>query len=94
MNNLEKFNLKNFENLTKNEAKEYITKYFFPLSNGTHAFFSADTGVYQILDDATIKRTYFKRMDKYLSTYYFEEFKDVRTIVYEINKPALTIFKQ
>ena len=28
-------------------------------------------------------------MDKYLSTFYFEEYKDIRTIVYEINKPIL-----
>ena len=89
MNKSEKFNLKHIENLTKTGAKEYIIKYFIPLTNGSHAFFCADTGIYQIFDEATIKRTYFKRMDKYLSTYYFEEFKDVRTVVYEINKPAL-----
>jgi hypothetical protein len=84
---MDKFNLKHIETLSKTDAKEYIIQYFIPLTNGNHAFLN--NGIYDILDEQTIKRTYFKRMDKYLSTYYFEEFKDLRTIVYEINKPTL-----
>ena len=84
---MSKFSLKHIEGLSKPEAKEYIIKYFYPLTNGMHAYFNGTT--YDILDEQTVKRTYFKRMDKYLSTYYFEEFKDLRTIVYEINKPVL-----
>jgi hypothetical protein len=84
---MNKFNLKHIETLSKSDAKEYITNFFIPLTNGNHAFLN--NGTYEILDELVIKRTYFKRMDKFLSTFYFEEYKDLRTVVYEINKPIL-----
>ena len=85
MNN--KFCLKHIENLSKQDAKDYVIKFFIPLTNGNHAFLN--NGKYEIYNEELIKKTYFKRMDKFLTTFYFEEYKDLRTVVYEINKPIL-----
>ena len=81
---MENFNLSKIKSLSPIDAKEYITKYFVPLSNGNHAMLI--DGVYIIKDDQEIKRSYFNRMQKELCNYYFKEFTEVKTISYEVNK--------
>lgn len=78
------FNLGKIKTLSPLDAKEYITKYFVPLSNGNHAMLI--DGVYVIKDDQEVKRSYFNRMQKELCNYYFKEYTDVKTITYEVNK--------
>ncbi len=86
MSTYENFTLAKIKTLSPIDAKEYITKYFVPLSNGNHAMLI--DGIYQIKDDQEIKRSYFNRMQKELSNYYFKEFTEVKTIAYEVNKPT------
>ena len=79
------FDLNKIKTLSPNDAKTYIDTYFIPLDDGTHAFMK--DGKYIIYDDSVIKKTYFKRMPKELNKYYFEEKTDLKTIIYDINKP-------
>jgi hypothetical protein len=79
------FDLNKFKYLSPVDAKQYITRYFVPLSNGTHAMYI--DGQYVIREDQEIKRTYFNRMSKELSNYYFNEYTDIRTVAYDLNKP-------
>ena len=37
----------------------------------------------------TSKNTYFNRMPKELTTFYFKEYNELRSIVYELNKPLM-----
>ena len=69
------------------KTQTYISKYFIPLSSGMHAFFN--NGKYELIDHNTIKKTYFDRMPKQLSDYYFKQNTDIRTIEYEFGKPTL-----
>jgi hypothetical protein len=75
---MENFNLKFIKTLNYNDAKQYLTKYFIPLNDGTHAFYQ--DGKYQILKLSVIKKVYFNRMSKELNIYYFKEFNDIKTI--------------
>lgn len=82
----ENFALSKIKTLSPVDAKDYITKYFVPLSNGNHAMLI--DGIYHIKDDQEIKRSYFNRMQKELYNFYFKEFTEVKTVAYEINKPT------
>ena len=84
---MENFDLAKIKNLSHNEGKTYIDKYFIPLTNGEHAFLI--NGQYEISDEAIIKKTYFKRMSNDLTKYYFTEKIDLRTITFDVNKPTL-----
>lgn len=81
---VENFALSKIKTLSPIDAKEYITRYFVPLSNGNHAMLV--DGVYVIKDDQEVKRSYFNRMQKELCNYYFKEFTEVKTVTYEVNK--------
>ena len=83
----ENFDLNKIKTLSPIEAKQYVDKYLIPLTDGSHA--ELTDGEYDIKDDAIIKRTYFKRMPNELSVYYFKEKTDLKTIIYDINKPVL-----
>ena len=85
---MENFKLSNLENMSKNQCREYIDKYFIPLDNGTHAMYK--NGAYEIMETQTIKSVYFNRMTKENVNYYFKEKQDIRSIIYDINKPPLT----
>ena len=74
-------------NMTTNQQKEYLCKYFIPLTSGDHAQLNNDN--YKVVDDAVIKKTYFNRMPKCLKDYYFKELTTIRDITYELNKPLL-----
>ena len=81
------FSLKKVQDLPPSKAIAYVCKYFIPLSNGMHAFYN--NGKYELIDYNTVKRTYFDRMPKTLSDYYFKQNIDIRTIEYEFGKPEL-----
>jgi hypothetical protein len=85
----ENFNLNRIKDMSHNDAKTYIDKYFFVLSDGKHAMYNHDTKKYDIFDTTTIKTTYFKRMNSELNSYYFTEKTDLRKITYDINKEEL-----
>jgi hypothetical protein len=72
-------NKKNFE-----DQKKYVTKYFIPLTNGAHCML--EKGKYKQIDDKNVKSVYFRRMDKKLVKYYFEEYTGIKNVVYEIGK--------
>ena len=82
---MENFNLDTVKNLSQVEAKAYVTKFFVPLTDGNHAMLK--DGKYVIKDDTEIKKTYFNRMSKELQKYYFTEFTQIKTVVYELKKP-------
>lgn len=84
----EKFSLDKLDTLSKNEMRNYIDKYFIPLTNGDHAML-IDNNKYAIFDDDIIKKTQFNRMDPKLRDYYFKEKRDLKSLVYELNKPQL-----
>lgn len=89
MERIENFNLNRIKEMSPVDAKAYIDKYFFVLSDGKHAMYNYDTKKYDIFDISTIKSTYFKRMSSELNNYYFTEKTDLRKITYDINKPEL-----
>jgi len=81
------FCLNHIKTLSPVDARKYIDSYFIPLTSGDHAFYI--NGKYDILDDAVVKKTYFKRMSIDIVRYYFEEKTDLKTITYDINQPVL-----
>jgi hypothetical protein len=85
MPSTEVFDLNTLKNLSPNDSKKYITKFFVPLNNGNHAMLV--DGQYIIKDDQEIKRSYFNRMSKELSNYYFKDYCEVKGVVYEFGKP-------
>ena len=84
---MKNFSLKKLQDLPPSKAIAYVCKYFVVLSNGMHAFYN--NGKYELIDYNTVKRTYFDRMPKTLSDYYFKQNIDIRTIEYEFGKPEL-----
>lgn len=81
------FSLSHIKTLSQIDAIKYIDSYFIPLTNGDHAFLH--NGIYEIIDDAVVRKTYFKRMSREINDYYFTKKTDLKTIIYEINKPQL-----
>ena len=79
------FNFTTLKNLNFVQQKEYITKFFIPLSNGSHCMFQ--DGTYELMPDDVVKKVYFNRCDKKLSEFYFKEYTEIKTPVYEIHKP-------
>jgi hypothetical protein len=72
--------------------KDYIIKYFYPLSDGNHLLIEYnDNGdiLHTIKDAKTIKSVYFNRMPKELSNFYFTEYDKIRTLTTQLNKPKL-----
>ena len=82
----ENFDLKKIKNLNYQEQKNYISKYFIPLTNGAHCRLLNDK--YDIIDKTILNDTYFNRCDKKLKNYYHTEIDELRTPVFEINKPV------
>ena len=83
--NMENFNFTTLQNLNFNQQKEYITKYFVPLTNGLHCFYKDNA--YETMSKETLKDVYFNRFDEKLYKYYFKEYSGLKNLVYEINKP-------
>jgi hypothetical protein len=81
---IENFSLDKIKNLSQNEAKSYLIKYFIPLTDGNHAFYH--NGKFEILDTKVVKSTYFNRMSKELNEYYFKLYTSLKTITYQLNE--------
>ena len=86
---------------TPKQRMRYVSRYFVPLVDGTHAVFI--NGKYTIMDQTAITKTYFNRMalDKpedeeedvirfNISKWYFTKYQNLCTIVYELNKAVLS----
>ena len=86
------FSLTYANNLPIDQCKEYITKYFFPLSSSQHVFISYDKdgkSSYEIKEDMAIKKVYFNRLPKDVTDFYFKKYDKIKTLTCELNKPML-----
>ena len=91
---MENFNLSYAKQLSTEsftQCKEYITKYFYPLTTGQHIYveYVNDKPVYNITDPKVIKSVYFNRLSKEINAYYFTEYTGIKQLVCELNKPLL-----
>ena len=68
-------------------CKKYITDHVFPIRGGTFIVFEDGEAVNYDLDK--LKVTYFNKIDKSLSTWFFTKYIEMFTIVCEIGKPVL-----
>ncbi len=85
------FSFEQLDSLNFNDQKNYLTQYFVPLSNGSHCMLK--DGLYEMMTDEVINKVYLKRCGKKLREYYTEEYRVIRTPVYEINKPVFMKIK-
>lgn len=85
----EDFNLEKIKDMSPTDAKAYIDKYFFILSNGKHAFYNFKNKQYEISEQSVIRSLYFNRMSSELDKYYFKEKTNIKQITYDIHKPEL-----
>ena len=87
---MESFNLTYANQLSVSDAKEYVKKYFYPLSSGFHVQIDYDEDgkpVYEIKEDKIIKSVYFNRLAKVIQDFYFKEYDQIKTLTCELNKP-------
>jgi hypothetical protein len=84
---MENFDFNKMKTLNFAQQKEYITKYFIPLTSASHCMLQ--DGKYEILTDEVIKKVYFNRFDKKIRDFYFQEHTDIKVPVYEINQPVM-----
>ena len=84
---MDNFSFSTLKNLSVNDAKEYIVKYFIPLSDGNHAFYN--NGKYEIKSHELIMRVYINKFPKYLKPFYVNEHDKILTPVYKLNKAIL-----
>lgn len=68
-------------------CKKYITDHIFPIRGGSYLVF--EDGVPINYDCDNIKRTYFNKLDKSISKWFFNEYRGLFTVVCEINKPMI-----
>jgi hypothetical protein len=71
---MDKFSFTALQKLNYEEQKKYITKFFVPLTNGSHCFLN--NGTYELVPDEVIKKVYFKRVDDKLQKFYFKEYRN------------------
>ena len=69
------------------QAKEYLCRFFYPLTNNNHAL--SFNGKFEILDNQSIKQTYFARMSPELNKFNFKEYTKLKTVDYQIGKPLI-----
>lgn len=84
---MENFSFKKLKELSLIDSKDYIAKYFVPLSDGNHAFLN--NGKYEITSHDIIMRVYINRFPKHLKPFYVNEHDKILTPVYKLNKPIL-----
>ena len=80
------FDLETIKSLTFPKQKEYLKKFFIPLSDGNHIILG-ENGTYEIIDQSTIKKVYFSRLNAELNKFYFNEYDEISKLVCELNKP-------
>ena len=81
------FNLSSVKDMGTTQAKEYVKQFFIPIDNGNHVFLN--NGIYEIREDMEIKKTYFNRMSKEISNWYFKDYTDIRSVCYSFTKETL-----
>lgn len=79
------FQFEQISNLTESQQKQYITKYFIPLTNGNHLLLK--NGKYEMVSHDIFTRTHLNRLPKAIKDYYTKEFTGIKTPVYQLNKP-------
>ena len=84
---MENFDLEKIQTLSPMEARKYIDQYFYILDDGSLAMIKNNE--FKMYDTKTIKGLYFNRVSKELQDYYFQEKKDIKTLIYDINKPII-----
>ena len=80
------FHFKQLELLNFQEQKQYFIKYFVPLSNGSHCMLRDEQ--YEIITDEVLNKVYLKRCGRKIKEFYTEEFKEIKSPVYNLNKPV------
>lgn len=85
--NTEKFSFETLNGLNYNDQKNYINKFFIPLTNGSHCLL--ENGKYTIVADDVMKKVYLNRLDAKLKNYYTKENTSIKNVVYQLNKPQL-----
>ena len=68
-------------------CKKYITDHIFPIRGGSYLVFEDGQPVNYERED--IKGTYFNKLNKTLSQWFFTEYRGLFTVVCEINQPML-----
>jgi hypothetical protein len=88
---MESFNLSHANQLSVYDAKEYVKRYFYPLSSGFHlkVDYDDEKPIYEIVEDKIIKSVYFNRLPKVIYDFYFKEYDQIKTLTCEINKPFI-----
>ena len=84
---MENFKLSTLKELSVKDGKAYITKYFFPLTTGNHAFLK--DGKYEIMPHEVLTRVYMNRFSKDYKIFYMNVYDKIVTPVYKLNKPVL-----
>ena len=51
--------------MSPNDARAYISQYFYPLTNGDHAM--RVNNKFEILEDTVVNKTFFKRMPQLIT---------------------------
>ena len=69
------------------DCKNYIGKYFYPTTSGTHVLF--EDGKPTVIQDETMKKVYLGRFDKQISKWYLKE-TIPKKLICDITKPTLT----
>ena len=68
------------------DCKNYISKYFQPLNNGTHAFIENNT--ISIIQDETMNKVYLQRFESDIKKWY--KTKTIpKKLICDINKPTV-----
>ena len=88
---MQSFSFDQLDSLNFTDQKIYLTNYFVPLSNGSHCMLK--DGTYEMITDEVLNKVYLKRCGKKLREYDTEEYRTIRTPVYEINKPIFMKIK-
>lgn len=84
--NKEIFDFNVLSELSLKNQKEYIKRFFIPLNNGDNVVVGNEI---IIMNEEKIKKSYFNRMPKPLSKWYFTEYTEVKNPVCELGKPFL-----
>jgi hypothetical protein len=78
------FSLAHCKTLKFTDAIQYITDFFIPLDDGTHAFNNGEKWIVHTED--VIRRVYFNRLSPLLNDYYFKEYDRILTPIYDKTK--------
>ena len=80
------FDFKQLELLNFQDQKQYFIKYFVPLSNGSHCMLRDEQ--HEIITDEILNKVYLRRCGRKIKEFYTEEYKEIKSPVYNLNKPV------